>query len=83
MIGLSPDTEQTKAGSENGQKLSDKELGGGNAFIPSIWRQVKHQGWTIRARCRRYLSATLFPFLSLIFHRLLPDLFRPEMAQRA
>lgn len=61
--------------------LITEELGGGNICIPSIWRQVKHQGGKIWAHCRRYLSAKLFP--SLIFHPLLPDLFRPEMAQRA
>lgn len=63
--------------------LITEELEGGNVFIPSIWRQVKRWGWKIWAPCRRYLSAKLFPSLSLVFHRLLPDLFRPEMAQRA
>lgn len=66
--------------------LITEELGGGNVCIPSIWRQVKHQGGKIWAHCRRYLSAKLSPSLSLpslIFHPLLPDLFRPEMAQRA
>lgn len=47
--------------------LIREELGGGNVCIPSIWRQVKHQGGKIWTRCRRYLSAQLFPSLPSSF----------------